>query len=91
LLLPSRFCVLRRSKSIWHIYGSFQVREDELLTRLKRSACADDTDEVIQIRLKVYREQTAPLMSHYRKELITIDGVGAIDGAFTRVLRALRG
>ena len=29
-------------------------------------------------------------MRYYRKELITIDGVGAIDEVFTRVLRALR-
>lgn len=39
----------------------FQVREDELLTRLKRRARADDTDEVIHNRLRVYQEQTAPL------------------------------
>ena len=68
----------------------FQVREDELLTRPKRRAHADDTDEVTRHRFNVYREQTAPLMRYYREELITIDGVGAIDGVVTRVLRALR-
>jgi adenylate kinase len=68
----------------------FQVREHEPLTRLKRRARADDTDEVIRHQFNVYREQTAPLMRYYRKELITIDEVGAIDGVFTRVLRALR-
>ena len=68
----------------------FQVRKDELLTRLKRRARADDTDEVIRHRFNVYRGQTAALMRYYRKELITIDGVGANDGVFTRVLRALR-
>ena len=61
----------------------FQVREDELLIRLKRRARADGTDEVIRRRFNVYREQTAPLMRYYREELITIDGVGAIDGVFT--------
>ena len=34
----------------------FQVREDELLIRLKRRARADDTDEVIRRRFNVYRE-----------------------------------
>jgi len=68
----------------------FQVREDELLTRLKRRARADATPDVIQHLFNVYREQTEPLMRYYCKELITIDGVGAIDGVFTRVRRALR-
>jgi adenylate kinase len=61
----------------------FQVRENELLTRLTRRARADDTDELIRHRFNVYREQTAPLMRYYRKEFITIDGVGAIDRVFT--------
>ena len=67
----------------------FQVRDDELLTRLKRRGRADDTDEVIHNRLRVYREQTAPLLDYYGNELVTIDGVGSIDEVFTRVLRAL--
>ena len=64
---------------------NFQIRdEDELLTRLKRRARADDTDdEVIRHRFNVYREQSEPLMRDYRKEFIAIDGVGAIDGVFT--------
>jgi hypothetical protein len=37
----------------------------------------------------VYREQTVPLMRYYRKELVTIDEVGAIDGVFARVLGAV--
>ena len=61
----------------------FQVREDELLARLKGRARADDTDEVIRHRFNVYREQTAPLMRCYRKEFITMDAVGAIDGVLT--------
>ena len=68
----------------------FQVREDELLIRLKRRARADDTDEVIRHRFNVYRERTAPLMRCYRKEFITIDGVGAIDGVFTPGAMSLR-
>ena len=34
----------------------FQVREDELLTRLKRRARADNTDEVTRHRFNVYQE-----------------------------------
>jgi adenylate kinase len=68
----------------------YQVGENELLTRLKRRPRTDDTDEVIRHRFNAYREQTETLMRYYRKEFITIDGVGAIDGVVTRVLRAPR-
>jgi adenylate kinase len=63
----------------------FQVRDDDaLLTRLKRRARADDTDEVIRHRFNVYREQPTPVMRYYREELNPIDEVGAIDEVFTR-------
>ena len=68
----------------------FQVPEDRLLERLRERARADDTDEVIRNRLRVYRQQTAPLLAHYHNKLVTVDGVGSIDEVFTRALRALR-
>ena len=36
----------------------FQVREDELITRLKRRVRADDTEEVIRHRFNVYDSAT---------------------------------
>jgi adenylate kinase len=70
----------------------FQIRdEDELLTRLKRRARADDTDdEVIRHRFNVYREQSEPLMRDYRKEFIAIDEWVPSMESSHRVLRALR-
>jgi adenylate kinase len=68
---------------------NFQVCDDELLTRATSRARADDTDEVIGTRLKVYREHTAPLLDYYGNKLVTVDGAGSIDEVFTRVLRAL--
>jgi adenylate kinase family enzyme len=66
----------------------FQVREDELLTRLK-PALAPTTRCGHPTSVQRVSRQTAPLMRYYHKEFITIDGVGAIDGVVTRVLRAL--
>jgi adenylate kinase len=69
---------------------SLHVCEDELLTRAKRRARADDIDEVVlQTRLKMYREQTAPLLDYYSNKLVSVDGAGSIDEVFTRVLRAV--
>ncbi|QRY54006.1 adenylate kinase [Mycolicibacterium septicum] len=67
----------------------FQVSEDELLTRLKGRGRADDTDEVIRNRMKVYRDETEPLLEYYRDDVKTVDAVGALDEVFARALQAL--
>jgi adenylate kinase len=67
----------------------FRVSEDELLNRLKSRGRADDTEEVILNRMKVYRDETAPLLDYYQAELKTVDAVGSPDEVFARALRAL--
>ncbi|OFB40129.1 adenylate kinase [Mycolicibacterium sp. (ex Dasyatis americana)] len=67
----------------------FQVSEDELLTRLKGRGRADDTDEVIRNRMKVYRDETEPLLEYYSDDLKTVDAVGGLDEVFARALHAL--
>ena len=67
----------------------FRVSEDELLTRLKARGRADDTEDVILNRMKVYRDETAPLLDYYASELKTVDAVGGLDEVFARALQAL--
>jgi adenylate kinase len=51
----------------------------------------DDKEETVAHRLKVYEQQTAPLVDYYRRRglLREIDGVGAIDEIRSRVTAAL--
>ena len=53
----------------------------------------DDNPETVENRLRVYREQTAPLIGYYqgRSVLRRIDGVGAIEEITGRILKALQG
>ena len=67
----------------------FRVPEDELVERLKGRGRADDTEDVIRNRMKVYRDETAPLLDFYSADLKTVDAVGAVDEVFARALRAL--
>jgi adenylate kinase len=67
----------------------FRVSQDELLQRLKARGRADDTDEVILNRMKVYRDETAPLLEYYSDELKTVEAVGTMDEVFARALQAL--
>lgn len=52
----------------------------------------DDNEDTVGNRLKVYTEQTQPLIDYYTKKgvLLNIDGVGAIDEVFARICAALK-
>jgi adenylate kinase len=67
----------------------FRVCEEELLKRLKDRGRADDTEEVIRNRMKVYRDETAPLLEYYGDAVKTVDAVGSPDEVFARALHAL--
>ena len=67
----------------------FRVCEEELLKRLKDRGRADDTEEVIHNRMKVYRDETAPLLEYYGGTVKTVDAVGSLDEVFARALQAL--
>ena len=68
----------------------FQVPEDELVRRLLGRGRTDDTEDVIRRRQQVYRDETAPLLEHYRDRLVTIDAVGSVEEITDRVADALR-
>ena len=71
------------------------VDEDELVRRLVSRAAqegrSDDNEETIRTRMKVYREQTAPLLEYYdaKGKLTSVDGVGALDEVTARLHDAL--
>ena len=67
----------------------FRVSENELLNRLKSRGRADDTEDVILNRMKVYRDETAPLLDYYQHELRTVEAIGGLDEVFARALQAL--
>jgi adenylate kinase len=70
-----------------------EVVVPRLLARAQESGRIDDTHEVIQHRMNVYREQTAPLTEYYqaRSLLRRVDGVGSVADVTQRILAALRG
>lgn len=47
----------------------------------------DDTEDTVRERLRVYRENTEPVVEHYREEgsLVEVDGEGTPDEVFDRV------
>lgn len=51
----------------------------------------DDNPEAVKTRLKVYKEQTEPLIDFYKKEnlLISVDGNQEIDEVFSQIKKVL--
>jgi adenylate kinase len=76
---------------------SLEVPEDELRRRILKRANtegrSDDTIEGLAQRLIVYRQDTAPVLEHYRAAgtlIVAIDGVGDIDAITERIIEALK-
>jgi adenylate kinase len=58
-----------------------------LIARLLGRGRADDNEEVIRHRLAVYREQTAPLIQHYRErgQLVAVEASGTVEEIGSRI------
>ena len=69
----------------------FDVDYDEIIKRLLARKRSDDTEETIRNRLKVYEEQTAPVIDYYRDQgkLRTIKGVGLIQEISDNIFKVL--
>lgn len=93
--LIKRLTGRRTCKSCGHLYnvyfsppkksGVCDLDGGELVQR------ADDNEETITKRLKVYQDQTAPLMDYYRKQgkFASVDGEGSMDEIFQRIQKVL--
>jgi adenylate kinase len=73
----------------------FQLPEERCVERLTRRAQeegrADDTPEAIRTRLRLYQEQTAPLVEYYRARgiLVAVHADRPVDGVFEEIQQAL--
>lgn len=65
-----------------------EVPEDELVRRTLARGRADDKEEVVRERLRVYREKTAPLIGYYRERhlLHEIDGNRPVEEVTAQML-----
>ncbi len=87
--------ILERHDEKVSIVLSLEVDDEELIQRLLKrgevSGRSDDNREVIESRLNVYYEQTAPLKKFYSKQgkLVQINGHGSIEEIFESMSAAI--
>jgi adenylate kinase len=62
-----------------------------LLKRAELEGRADDNEETIRERMRVYDAETAPLLDYYREQgcLVEVSGMGTVDGVAARLQEAL--
>jgi adenylate kinase len=83
-----------RSRGV-DLVAVLEVDEPELVTRLLGRAAkegrSDDNPDSIRQRLRVYRDQTAPLIDYYERQGVVrhLQGVGDIDAIQQRLREAL--
>ncbi len=71
------------------------VETDELKKRMQIRASkenrTDDTPDVIENRIKVYKEKTAPVADYYKKQnkYITVSGMGSVEEIFAGVSKVI--
>jgi adenylate kinase len=70
---------------------NLEVPDDVLAHRMIERGRTDDTEEVIRNRLKVYREQTSPLIDFYlqRKKLTVVNGDQLLEGVTADLKRII--
>jgi adenylate kinase len=88
--------LLRQKGTPISIKLSLEVEKNELVKRLlgrgQVSGRSDDQDEsIIENRIKVYNNETAPVKGFYEKQgkYQAIDGMGSIDEIFERLCKAI--
>jgi adenylate kinase len=69
------------------------VTEKISLERLMARRRLDDTEEILKNRIKVYHEQTAPLIDYYFEKglIVRVNGVQSIDDVFQEIEERLAG
>ncbi|MGL4306082.1 MAG: adenylate kinase [Mycobacteriaceae bacterium] len=67
----------------------FSIDEEIVVQRMLARGREDDTEDVIRNRLRVYREETFPLLDYYKDRLVTVDAVGEVNEVNQRALSLL--
>ncbi|MDY6050293.1 MAG: adenylate kinase [Corynebacterium sp.] len=68
---------------------NFNIEDDAVVERLLGRGRADDNEETIRNRMKVYHAETKPVIDFYGDAVKTIDAVGEIEEINQRAMDAL--
>lgn len=88
--------VLARKNTGITLMISLDVKRQELIDRLlkrgKEHGRSDDNLQTIENRIKVYEDQTTPVMNYYDQQgkAKYVDGMGSVEVIFTRIEKVIK-
>ena len=71
----------------------FEVPRKELVSRLSGRGREEDTMDVIERRLDIYKQKTKPVIDFYRQDktcIFIIDGTGSVEAVHERIQSAVK-
>jgi len=85
--------VLERRDQRELVVVSLSVPDEVLVARLRQRQRADDTEATIKNRIRIYHEQTAPLMAYYESKgvLKIVNGNQTIEAVSREIISVLSG
>ncbi len=69
-----------------------EVPKSEIMERLKLRGRVDDTSEIIDERLRQYRQEMYPILSYFTEQgvnIVHVDGVGKVGQIHDRIMKEL--
>ena len=87
--------ILREQEASIDAVVALDVGDDELVARLvnraREEGRTDDNEDTIRERMRVYRDETRPLLEYYdaRGQLCWVDGVGEVEAVYGRIEKVL--
>lgn len=87
--------LLQRKNEEVSLVLALEVDDEEIINRLLKRAelqgRKDDTREVIENRLGVYKNQTYPLIDYYKEmdKFVAVDGIGDIETIFELICKEI--
>jgi adenylate kinase len=67
----------------------FSITDDVVVARMLARGRADDTEDVIRRRLRVYHDETRPLLEYYSPLLLSVDAEDEVDVVYAHAIGAL--
>ena len=83
---------IERSPRILRKVVVIQLDRDEIMTRLTKRGREDDTEEVIEERLRIYHDIVEPVIERFVSDhapLVEINGQGTVEEVHKRILEAI--
>ncbi|HKY91235.1 MAG TPA: adenylate kinase [Nevskiaceae bacterium] len=74
-----------------HLHVTDEEIVKRLLDRAVKEGRADDKEDVIRERIRVYNAETHPLLDYYTRQgkVVTVEGIGSMDEIFKRIVGVL--